>query len=570
MFVETVQEHEARLQTTRKEKDIRLEHWLSAAATRPTSEQGNAPPPVRTGDIGFTRRALERRVAHAHSIPTRLKFYCKSESDALHSHHDTGFDDPTGDYRWVRIGLRVKLVDNKFVPMPEEEAQAEWDAARGDQLYSEMVERRSIWRGLTLENIFHKWGRPHPVTCILYKRVAGDTDSKGRQHPGFWMDGGCLLTDLHFEAEQVEVGKPDVSVQVISNGQIMDTFVTTDTPYTDGRGDIREAKVNTREEGSQWGGEVYFREPTEAQFQAMLPTLELDLGDGGPPTPSVIFTLNREQTLAAANHLKRCVSKDPDRAVLTGILLDPQPDGIRLVATDTYRLMFRTIEGYQRLNKTDGKDVVVPPDVLLLLGVFSGEEVTLEIGEQPALPAKYKLVYRLSDGQHTVTGHLPYGFGHFPNYEKVVPSTEDGWLLDTPATLGTKRDFTTALKSLGKVPKADSYKLFVEQKGVGVVLRRQTEQGGSVPATDVNGNPVTLSTPGNGVWAESSPVPNSSTPCTLVFNANYFRDYLDTLKPDELVVVDLRGTGYPDISAPILYAHNGAYTYVLIPMKATG
>lgn len=517
MFQETVSKHTDRLVSLQEKlKPIRNAHFLAIANGEPSTE----PPPVRTQDIGFARKALERRVAHKRGIPTRLKEFSRSEAEAMRRNHETGFDDPTNDYRWVRIGLRVKLVDDQFIPMTEEEAAEEYQAACADKLWREVQECIGRWKGLTLENILQDNRYKHPVNSILYKRTEDTSvNDLGRQHPKFWLDGGKLLTDLHFEAEQVETGKPEVRVNVVSNGEIVDTFTTTDVPCASYKQSaVQEAQASTKEgNNNRWGGTVYFREPTEAQFQAMLPTLDLDIGDGGPPSPSIVFVLNREQALQAGKHLKRVVSTDPDHPILHGILIDPRPDGFEFVATDTYRIMLCHVLGERRI-QTISEDVTVPPQVLCLLEKLHGEEVTLEIGEQPNLPSKCKLVYRISDGEHSLTGHLTEPFGRFPNYSKIMPTK--GELLEQQVVLGTKKDFLAALKSLGNVPRSESHRVLIEP-GEGNIILQHDDYDGHV---------------------ESDPIPDSSVPCTLAFNANYLRDYIDTLNPNDLLTAELAPT----------------------------
>ena len=75
---------------------------------------------------------------------------------------------------------------------------------------------------------------------------------------------------------------------------------------------------------------------------------------------------------------------DDARPILTGVLVTAEADGLRLVATDSYRLAVRDLPGQSVL--AEGQSVLVPPRALNdLTKVLSGVgELTLRLGERDA------------------------------------------------------------------------------------------------------------------------------------------------------------------------------------------
>lgn len=540
MYQETLSEHRERLSRIGSD---RSERWR---ANYEDPELQNTPE-VRGRNLELARKALERRIAHKYNLPTRLKSYSKSEQEALRTQCETSFDDPIEDWRWARIGLRVKFDGEQLVPMTEEEAKEEFDAARFDNTQERVTEIVQHYKELSLENIFGRMERGiyhsrfvnAPTHTVLYKHVKSDEETDNRQHTKFWLDGGRLLTDLSFEAEQIEVGKVAVRVTARSNGEVIDTFITTGEVSRQDCYVMPEAVIYTKEQGVEYGGKVYLRAPTEAQFAAMLPQLELDLGDGGPPDPTVIFTLNREQALDATKNLKCCVSDDESRSILTGIHIDPTSDGFTFVATDTYRIMTQHVEGSRQI-QTISEHIVLPVEVLLLLEKFDSEEVTIELGEQPELPADNKWVYRIMDGNRQVTGHLTLKFGIFPAWFKVM----DGDIpLKGEVRLGTKRDLLAAIKTLGKIDRKATRRVLIEQNGAGVQLTCEDD--------DMNTH-------------TTDPIPNSHIDHLQAVNINYLKDWLYTLKADDEVIA----TPYPCPNYPpkLLFEHKDRQ-YMVMPMR---
>jgi DNA polymerase-3 subunit beta len=122
-------------------------------------------------------------------------------------------------------------------------------------------------------------------------------------------------------------------------------------------------------------------------------------------------------TLAAADFadaLRQVVpaaSHDDARPILTGVLMAAEAGGLRLVATDSYRLALRDLPGTSVLS--EGQSVLVPSRALgeltrLLAGAeqatlrFADDAVSFEVGD-------VRMRTRLLEGE-------------FPNYRQLIPS----------------------------------------------------------------------------------------------------------------------------------------------------
>ncbi len=105
-------------------------------------------------------------------------------------------------------------------------------------------------------------------------------------------------------------------------------------------------------------------------------------------------------------------SRDDARPLLTGVLLATEQDGLRMVATDSYRLALRDLPGTNAL-QTD-QSVLVPSRALAELArlLTGAEHLVLQHGEQEATfeVGDVRLTTRLIEGE-------------FPNYRQLIPSS---------------------------------------------------------------------------------------------------------------------------------------------------
>lgn len=123
-------------------------------------------------------------------------------------------------------------------------------------------------------------------------------------------------------------------------------------------------------------------------------------------------TLSAADFAAALHQVVPAASADDSRPILTGVLLAAEESGLRLVATDSYRLAVRDLPGTSVLE--EGQSVLVPSRGLGELGRLLGDdgEVTLRLGERDASfeIGDVRLSTRLIEGE-------------FPNYRGLIPAS---------------------------------------------------------------------------------------------------------------------------------------------------
>ncbi len=125
------------------------------------------------------------------------------------------------------------------------------------------------------------------------------------------------------------------------------------------------------------------------------------------------FTLASATLADALRQVVRSASTDDAIPVISGVLMAAEGTGLRLVATDRYRLAVRDLPGTSVLR--EGQKVLVPSKALAELQrllTSSGDEVAVRLGERDASfeVGAVRLSTRLIEGE-------------FPDYQRLIPST---------------------------------------------------------------------------------------------------------------------------------------------------
>ncbi len=128
-------------------------------------------------------------------------------------------------------------------------------------------------------------------------------------------------------------------------------------------------------------------------------------------------SLSSDQLADALKQVVLAASSDDSRPILTGVLLAAEEGGLRLVATDSFRLAMRDVAGVSVLD--EGQSVLIPSRALGELNriLGQGDTVELKLGEREASFAvgDVQLVTRLIEGE-------------FPNYRGLIPDSHPNLL----------------------------------------------------------------------------------------------------------------------------------------------
>ena len=129
-------------------------------------------------------------------------------------------------------------------------------------------------------------------------------------------------------------------------------------------------------------------------------------------------TLDTKSLATAFEQVVKAASMDDARPILTGVLLAAEQEGLRLVATDSYRMAIRDIPGTEILSRDEL--VLIPSRALdvvkRILG--DGNELSVVLGEKEA-------VFKIGDTS-IVTRLIE---GEFPNYKGLIPEKNKNKLI---------------------------------------------------------------------------------------------------------------------------------------------
>ncbi|MEZ5215228.1 MAG: DNA polymerase III subunit beta [Ilumatobacteraceae bacterium] len=227
----------------------------------------------------------------------------------------------------------------------------------------------------------------------------------------------------------------------------------------------------------------------------------------------------------ALKQVVRAASTDEARPILTGVLLAAEADGLRLVATDSYRLAVRDLAGTSVLS-ADQK-VLVPSRALNELQRLMGsaEDVTLRLGEREATfeVGSSRLTTRLIEGE-------------FPNYRQLIPPSH-------PNTLTVSKDALLEAIRRVKILAKDATPVRLQMEPTGLKLTAITQDVGNA--------------------ADELDASLDGSEMTVAFNPDYLASGVDAALGDEVTIETLdalkpavvRAVGKPD------------FLYLLMPVR---
>lgn len=323
------------------------------------------------------------------------------------------------------------------------------------------------------------------------------------------------------EGGQLEITGSDTEVTIRTSAEVEvieeGSFLVPGRLMTDAIRRMPEGAVSIR---SQDGAiELSGNGPT---FTLRLLSLE-DYPKLQEPQLSGAIEMDGNLLVEALSQVLVAASNDASRPILTGVLMENYKEGLRLVATDSYRLAIRNLPGLQM-----GDPALIPARGLKELArTVAAEQVRVAIGEREVVFASDRgsLSIRLIEGT-------------FPNYRQLLPD-------DYPAAVELDKD--GMLEAVGRAAVvADEHipvRLNITPDGVEMSVSR-TDLGGEVEMLEAT-------------------VRGDVDELTIAFNSRYLQDGI-AAAPGERIRVEVKDSNRPSI---IRGDGNDSFLYLLMPVR---
>ena len=231
---------------------------------------------------------------------------------------------------------------------------------------------------------------------------------------------------------------------------------------------------------------------------------------------------------AALRQVVRAASKDDLRPILTGVLLTAHAGGLRLVATDSYRLAVRDLQGVSVLG--EGQRVLVAAKGLAEVQRLAGD------GEIEVVLRDRDVVFRTSCAE--VTARLIEG--DFPNYEQLIPS---GY----PNRLTVSRE--ALLDALDRVQ----------------IVGQSRDNAAVRMSMSAEGLELTMSAQDVGNAQEALDAKFEGTELTVAFNPLFLRDGIEAVETTEVALETID----PLKPATLHPVDGGEFLYLLMPVRTS-
>jgi DNA polymerase-3 subunit beta len=227
----------------------------------------------------------------------------------------------------------------------------------------------------------------------------------------------------------------------------------------------------------------------------------------------------------ALRQVARAASGDESRPILTGVLLSAEEGGLRLVATDSYRLAQRDLPEGNVL--VAGQKVIVPSRALNELTRILGSagDVVLRLGERDATfeAASARITTRLIEGE-------------FPNTRQLIPQ-------HYPNRLSVGREHLLDAVRRVKLLARDSTPIRLAMSSDGLEVTAVTQDIGQA--------------------SESLDAKYEGAEMVVAFNPDYLSAGVDAVTGDEVVLETLDGLK----PAVLRSAEGGDFLYLLMPVR---
>lgn len=242
----------------------------------------------------------------------------------------------------------------------------------------------------------------------------------------------------------------------------------------------------------------------------------------------ISFTLNQGSLKNQINRVKMAISNQDDVPVLAGALVEIDGETLNMVATNSFRLAFKSIPLLEKKEVVEKREIIIPGDTLKELEKLLDVDDTLQLSitERQAIFKFSNLVIisRLIEGD-------------FPNYRMVIPDN---------SRLKVKVNRKSLLRSTRRVSLLSK----THHSAIRVLFKDNTMR--------INANDPEL-----GSAQEELKVDLSGEDLQIAFNPSYLLDVLKVLQ-DKEVHIELLDPLKPCV---IKTFEDEDYVYLIMPIK---
>ncbi len=282
-----------------------------------------------------------------------------------------------------------------------------------------------------------------------------------------------------------------------------------------------------------------------ARSRFSLRTFPVDDFPSLPEPPAPATSLGAASLAGALRQVVRAASGDDARPLLTGVLIAAEGSGVRLVATDSYRLAMRDIEGSDAL--ADGAEILVPARALSelqklpalgLAAKDTGSGDGSADGETPTIG--------LSVGEHDITftvGGVQVSTrlldGSYPDYRQLIPA-------EYPNRLHVGKDsLLDALRRVRLLVRDNTTPVRLAMRPAGVDLTVVSQEVGDA--------------------SETVDADFEGADLTIAFNPTYLIDGVEAVSGDEVLLETVDATKPATVRA----AEETNFRYLLMPVRVS-
>lgn len=282
-----------------------------------------------------------------------------------------------------------------------------------------------------------------------------------------------------------------------------------------------------------------------ARSRFSLRTFPVDDFPSLPDPPPPATSLAAASLAGALRQVVRAASGDDARPLLTGVLIAAEGNGVRLVATDSYRLAMRDIEGSDAL--TDGAEILVPARALSELQKLPALGLAAkDIGSGDGTGDGEAPTIGLSVGEHDITftvGGVQVSTrlldGSYPDYRQLIPA-------EYPNRLHVGKDsLLDALRRVRLLVRDNTTPVRLAMRPAGVDLTVVSQEVGDA--------------------SETVDADFEGADLTIAFNPTYLIDGVEAVSGDEVLLETVDATKPATVRA----AEETNFRYLLMPVRVS-